>query len=137
MIYNLDIELQRKEAETYFGHLLEKRSKAEIKQVRGKRSGQQNNYLHLILSKFALHFGYTLAEAKEVYKSMSPDIYEYEKQGRTFYRSSADLNSKEMTDSIEKFRNESAREGCYLPEANEEAFLDSIRNEIEQNKRWL
>jgi hypothetical protein len=137
MIYDLSNEMQVKEAETYFKYLTEKSAKCEIKQLRKKRSGQQNRYLHLLIGKFAMHFGYTMIEAKEIYKSVSCEIYKYTKKGRQFYRSSADLTTKEMTDSIEKFRQKSAENGCYLPSADEESFLMSIQNEIEKNQQYL
>ena len=40
-----------------------------------------------------------------------------------------------MAITIDKFRNySSAVAGVYLPEANEQAFLDEIEREIEKNK---
>lgn len=110
---------------------------ADVRRVDPKRSLRQNNYLHLLLGAFGAHFGYTLAEAKLVYKELNKGVYAYQKKGRTFYRSSADLDTAEMTKTIDHFREVSERHGCPLPIATDDAWLRSIENMIEQNKGKL
>lgn len=133
MIYDLAKHLDRRRAEKRFAELIKEGTIIELtKKV--KRSLSQNNYLYLILSWFANETGYTTVEAKCIYKDLSPSIFYYSKNGRRFIRSTADLTTKEMTDSIEKFRNYSSAEaGIYLPAPNEEAFLDEILIELSKN----
>mgnify|MGYP000894825755 FL=1 len=80
-----------------------------------------------------MHFGYTLEEAKLVYKQVNESTYYYEKKGRQFIRSSADLNTAEMTKTIDKFRQKSADAGFPLPSAEDREWLDRIDIEISRN----
>lgn len=79
-----------------------------------------------------MHFGYDLAEAKEVYKDVCKEIYWYEKKGRKFKRSSADLSKEDMMRSIDLFIQKSAEQGCPLPIATDRGWLDAISNEAER-----
>ncbi len=134
MIYNLSKYIDRQRAQKRFDELMDERTKIELKKKQ-KRSLRQNNYLYLLIGFFALETGYTKIESKTIYKEQSPEIYEYEKDGHKFIRSSANLTTTEMAITIDKFRNYSSSEaGLYLPEANEQAFLDEIEREIEKNK---
>jgi hypothetical protein len=140
MIFNLPKDTEKFKAA--FEKLTEYVGRVELKKLHPKRSLNQNNYLHLILSMFAMNFGYTLEEAKQLYKAVNEDVYCYiitkpDKSTLLVLRSSAELDTKEMTDSIEKFRNYSAEAGCYLPAPNEQEYLDHIANEIEKHKTWL
>ena len=133
MLYNGqdkgDVQMASKRLEYFATH----GKRFELKEVRKKRSLSQNRYLHLILTWFGLHFGYSKEEAKDIFKRyVNKDYFYYEKKSRVFYKSTADLNSKEMTICIERFRNLSSSQGCYLPNANEQDMLDSIRNEIDK-----
>ena len=133
MIYHLDKEIDRKRAQKRFDELMDERTKIVLTK-KAKRTLRQNRYLHLILGWFAIETGYTRIESKKIYKDQSPEIYEYEKSGQKFIRSSADLSSTEKTKTIETFRNYSSAEaGVYLPEANEKHFLDEIEREISRN----
>jgi hypothetical protein len=109
-----------------------------------KRTLQQNNYLHLILSWFAIETGYTVEYVKKEYfkKLCNRELFEVEVRGKfgavKDYRSSADLNSGELTTAIDRFRDWSANEGnIYLPSPNEEKFLQQIEVEISKKQRWL
>ena len=137
MIYNLAIPAEAEKAFTYLTELVGKDAVAEISKVSPKRSKSQNSYLHLIIGAFAQHFGYTLAEAKLIYKEVNKDLYAYEKKGRTFWRSSADLAKDEMAKSIDRFREKSDEAGYPLPLATDEAWLMQIQNAIEQSKYYL
>ncbi len=134
MIYDLSSVVDRNRAEKRFVQLMGEGAKIELKK-REKRSLNQNNYLHLLIGFFALETGYNLVEVKQIYKECSPEIYGYEKNGKKFIRSSADLSTSEMSKSIDKFRNMSSSEaGIYLPEANEDKFLDEIERELAKNR---
>ena len=132
--------VNKHEAEAAFEYLTKcvgEHSLVEIKKVSAKRSNPQNRYLHLIIGAFSVHFGYTLEEGKQVYKMLNRDIYVYEKNGRTFYRSSKDLTVEEMAKSVDKFREASASNGYELPLATDQDWLVQIDNAIEQAKYYL
>lgn len=136
MIYNLDNEIDRQHAKSKLKKLFDDRKVVEIKEKRN-RTLSQNNYLHLILSYFAMETGYSLNEAKQIYKDINEDIYCYNKifpdRQIRVYRSSADLDTVEMTKTIDKFRRYSNEEaGIYLPSSDEKRFLQEI--EIQTSK---
>jgi hypothetical protein len=134
MIYDLSSQIDRKRAEKRFVQLMGEEVKIELKKKQ-KRSIRQNSYLHLLIGYFAIETGYTTVEAKQIYKNCSPEIFEYENKGVNFIRSSADLSTTDMSKSIDKFRDMSSSEaGVYLPEANEDKFLDEIEAELQRNR---
>ena len=137
MIYNLRNETQRTKAKEYLKKCFENGDRIEVVKRFFKRSISQNSYLHLILSWYGLEFGYTLEEAKTIYKNINFETYTYQKKNQMFCKSSTELTTKEMTDTIEKFRNNSALNGCYLPAPNEQDKLDYLKNEIENKKQYL
>lgn len=137
MKYDLSIEAEARGAKEYLDRLIKRGNLAEVKKVNPARSLNQNNYLHLLLGAFGSHFGYTLEEAKLIYKEINADIYAYEKKGRQFFRSSADLDKSEMTKSIDRFREKSAEQGCPLPAATDQGWLRAIANEIERSGHYL
>lgn len=137
MKFNLKLPAEAGRATDYLNTLIKNGSLAEVKKISPKRSLNQNSYLHLLLSAFGAHFGYTLEEAKLIYKEINPKVYAYEKKGRTFYRSSADLTKDEMTASIERFRDKSAEAGYPLPTATDQGWLRELENSIEAQEKYL
>lgn len=134
MIYDLSSQIDRKRAEKRFVQLMGESVKIELKK-KTKRSIRQNSYLHLLIGYFAIETGYTATESKQIYKEQTPQVYEYEKDGKKFIRSSADLTTSEMSITIDRFRDYSSNEaGIYLPEANEDKFLEEIEIEIQRNR---
>lgn len=131
MRYNLANKPELDQAFEYITKLTGQEAIVNITKVNPKRTLNQNNYLHLLLGAFGDHFGYTLEEAKEIFKDISKDIFYYEKKGRTFKRSSADLDTKELTIAIDRFMAKSAEAGCPLPIATNEEWLRSIENTME------
>jgi len=132
MKYNLDKEIDIQRSERRFKALLVKRGIIELKEVK-HRSISQWGYLHLILTWFGMETGYTLEEAKLIYKRINKEIYTYTKNGDLFYRSSADLDSADLTKSIDVFRDYSAREAnIYLPLPNEHNLLKEIEVQASQ-----
>ncbi|MGP1549188.1 MAG: hypothetical protein ACTTI4_00600 [Prevotella fusca] len=117
----------------------------ELTEKKPKRSLPQNKYLHVILAYFGTQTGNTLAWVKERYYKVliNPDIFIRQKDdkflGKTQYlRSSADLDTAEMSLSIERFRNWAAQEaGIYIPSADEAIFIQQMEIEIERNKEFL
>lgn len=134
MIYDLKLAIDRQHAEKRFVQLMKECTKIELtKKV--KRSLDQNSYLHVIIGVFASETGYTRVEAKQIYKECTPQVYEYEKEGKKFIRSSADITTSEMSITINRFRDYSSSEaGVYLPSADEKQFLEECEREIQRNK---
>jgi hypothetical protein len=134
MKYRMADSVQNKAARNRLYYLASKKRVVEIKEIRPKRTLAQNSYLHLIVAYFGVHFGYSLEEAKQLYKELNRDIYFYKKKKRTFIRSSADLNKEEMARSIDNFMLKSAEAGCPLPLATDQDWLLEIENEIERSR---
>ena len=138
MNYDLSNPIELKTATARFDFLFAKQKRISLTEKRKKRTFRQNRYLHLLLGWFAVETGYTLAEAKYIYKLQSKEIFVYSKKGINFIRSSADLDTKKMTISIERFRNySSTTAGIYLPEANETDFLNMIETELEKHENKI
>lgn len=139
MIYPTNIPAKKQQAVEYFNHLVSKGARIELKEKKYKRTIRQNAYLHLLLTWFGLHFGYTLEEVKqEIFKKqVSPELfYEGEKKGIVTietWRSTADLDTGELTTAIERFRDFSASHGFPLPEPSDLVWLNDIENEINQH----
>ena len=134
MIYDLSLQIDRSRAEKRFVQLMGEAVKIELKK-KVKRSLNQNSYLHVIIGFFALETGYTRVEAKQIYKECTPQVYEYEKDGKKFIRSSAELSTSEMSITINRFRDYSSIDaGVYLPSADEKQFLEECEREIQRNK---
>lgn len=117
----------------------------ELTEKKPRRSNQQNAYLHVILGYFAMETGNTLEWVKQQYfkKLVNADIFIREQEDKWLgrmkvLRSSADLDSAEMTTAIDRFRNWSSSEaGIYLPSANEEDMLSLMEIEISRYKQYL
>ncbi|QYS85443.1 hypothetical protein JJC03_09350 [Flavobacterium oreochromis] len=146
MIYNSEKKIDTQRALVKIRQLISQRKTFELTEKRPKRTLSQNNYLHLILSWYALEYGETLAYIKqEVFKKqINQDLFHTEfinrKTGeiRDSWRSSADLSTAELTQAIERFRNYSAKEaGIYLPEPSDLAYIKEIEIQIENNKLYL
>jgi len=139
MKYNLADPKELEKAADYLSKLSSKECIAEIKEVRKNRSLRQNAYLHLTFGIFGLELGYDTAEAKMIYKRYAcPELYVYKKNGIPFVKSSADLDVKQMTDSIEKWRKYAAEAGVDIPAPNNQEALMYYQNRIEQEGgKWL
>lgn len=146
MWYNLKNPL---EIDKFKDRVTELRNKGAVVELTEKRarSLQANKYLHLMLSKFALEYGYTLDEVKtHFYKvTVNPDIYIRERVDKfsgeiyKYVRSSAELTSDEMSKSIEAFREFWLEEGGYrFPSSDEYIALLHIQHDVEnESKEFL
>lgn len=125
--------------------LIEKGAIFDLTEKKPKWSNDQNKYLHVILGYFAAETGNTLEWVKSEYykKHVNPDIFIREREDKflghvKYLRSSADLDSREMSLSIDRFRNFSASTaGIYLPSPEEERLLQLAEIEIERNKEFI
>ena len=108
------------------------------------RSVQQNKYFYLILGFFACEFGYSVDEAKMLFKStVNPDLFvrtKINKFGKQvhYLRSSSELTTAEMTTAIERFRNYAASVcGIYISSPEDRQFITHCEKVIEENKEYV
>lgn len=137
MKYNTIVRADAERAVEYLISLIDKGKMVEVKHISPKRSLNQNAYLHVLIGAFGLHFGYTIEEAKIIYKRMNAGIYIYTKKDTKFLRSSADLTKEEMAKSIDTFRKKSDELGYSLPPADDPGWLREVENAIEQARHFL
>lgn len=117
----------------------------ELTEKKPKRSLPQNKYLHVILAYFGTQTGNTLEWVKQQYykKLVNPDLFIREKEDKYLgkikvLRSSADLDTAEMSLSVDRFRNWAAQEaGIYIPSADEAILIQQMEIEIERSKEFL
>ena len=144
MIYNLKNPSEVIDLENRVNELIEQRAVVDLTKKNPNRSLSQNAYLHVILGFFASELGYTLEEVKQgIFKQIcNKEIFvrNIEVCGKPieYLRSSKDLDSKEMTTAIERFRNWSSLEaGIYLPSADEKHFISHMQKELRRYKQWI
>lgn len=145
MIFNLANPYDLDRYKEYVNTLYKKQAIVEVKEKKKNRSLRQNAYLHVILTYFACEYGCTMEEAKlDFYKRLcNRELFvikktnKYGKQVESV-RSSSELDTGEMTTSIERFRNwSSATAGIYLPSPYEHEFLIHCQQVIEQNREFI
>lgn len=145
MWYDGNNELQAVQARMRLEKLIKDGKVFELTEKKPKRSLSQNAYLHVLLGYFAAQTGNTLEWVKKEYykKLVNPTTFIRTKEDRfmgvvKYLRSSADLDTAEMTATIDRFRNWSAGEaGIYLPAPDEERLLQLAQIEIERNKEFI
>ena len=144
-VYDLNNQYDAQKFRQKVLELLHRGGGVELKRIHQLRSNQQNRYLHLLLGFFASEFGLSLDEVKIDYfkRKLNSDIFykeEVNKKGNRVrrLRSTADLNTSEMSIAIERFRNWSAAvAGLYLPSANEQEALLWVQKQIEQDREYI
>lgn len=145
MIYNLSSPLDKANFLIRAKKLAESGVIVDLTEKKPRRSLPQNKYLHVILAYFGTQTGNTLEWVKQQYykKLVNPDLFIREKEDKYLgrikvLRSSADLDTAEMSLSIERFRNWAAQEaGIYIPSADEAILIQQMEIEIERSKEFL
>ena len=145
MLYDLKNPLERANFMTRANALSSSQKVVELTEKKPVRTIQQNKYLHVIIGYFASQCGYTLDYVKQNYFKIlcNKDIFARDTDDQylgkvTIVRSSASLDTSEMTTAIERFRNwASAEAGIYLPEPHEEEMLTYAMQELERYKQYL
>ena len=117
MILDLSIEADKKKAEVYFAKLIKDGSPIELTKIHQNRTNKQNRYLHALFAIFGNTFGYDIEESKILIKRQLG--YTYQKNGKAFLKRTSEMDTKELTEFIDKFRMFSSVNGCYLPSADE------------------
>ena len=145
MLYDLNNQLQAEGFKLRCNSLYGKKCIVELTEKKPMRTDNQNRYLHLILGYFASQYGCTLEYAKKNYFKIlcNKELFvantddKYLGSIKTL-RSSADLNTEELSTAIERFRNWSASEaGIYIPSPDEKEYLSLAEIEIEKNKNFI
>lgn len=144
-LYDLSNPLHSEQFKTRAVMLAKKQVIVELTEKKPRRTNAQNRYLHLILGYFACETGNDLEYVKRNYFKYlcNKDLFVTEVDDKYLgkkveLRSSATLDTAEMTTAIERFRNWSASEaGIYLPSSDEERLLQLIEIEMERNKEYI
>lgn len=147
MLFDLKHKDQQIKAHEYFMKLSDQEQPIELKRVAPKRSNLQNRYFHALINLFAIEYGDRVDYVKQdiLKKIACPHIFKTEhvnkKTGeiREDWRSTASLDSEEMSKVIDHFRTWSVTEnGIHLPSA-EEYKTDWITylQTIENNREYL
>ena len=145
MIYNLSSPLDKANFLLRAKKLADSGVIVDLTEKKPRRSLPQNKYLHVVLAYFGTQTGNTLEWVKQQYykKLVNPDLFIREKEDKYLgkikvLRSSADLDTAEMSLSTERFRNWAAQEaGIYIPSADEAILIQQMEMEIERNKEFL
>lgn len=145
MIFNLANPYEVSKFDAYIYKIRMKPCVVEVKEKKKQRSLRQNSYLHVLISYFACEYGCSADEAKLEYykKTCNKDLY-VRKVVNKFgmeverTRSSRELDTLEMTTSIERFRNWSSSVAhIYLPSPQEHDYLIHCMQIIEENKEFV
>ena len=127
MLLDLSIPEELIRAQDYFEKLVDFGAKIELKRIPEKRTVKQNSYLHALFALFGGEIGLTTEESKTLVKRELG--YIYEKNGLKFLRKTSEMDTQELTEFIDKFRNYSSKNGFYLPSADEfnENYFDMMK----------
>jgi len=154
MLLNLANPFDRKKFTDYSDRLSKKGEElessggclaVELTERRPLRSNAQNAYLHVLIGYFACEYGITAEEAKvDVYKRQcNADMFVRKRMNKRgveveYLRSSADLTTQEMSQSIERFRNMSSSQyGIYLPSSEDHAFIIYAQQQIKEQDEFV
>ena len=143
MTYDLSNDLHRKQFLARSENLLDKGAFVELREMTG-RTGGQNRYLHLVIGVVAMETGVTLDFCKqEYYKKLANRgifvTYRHDPfAGQVeVLRSSRDLTTEEMTESITRFKKWAAEQGIYIPDPEDAERLKDIEMEMGRMKSYL
>lgn len=131
MLLDLSLEFDRDLFEKRSKHILDKRLKIEMTVKRELKSLSQLKYLYVCLNMYAVYVGETLERVKVDLKLECPFMHE-DYRGYVYLISSAELDTKQMTNFIEWIRNNAAMKGVFIPSPEEYR-----RNWIEYEKEIL
>lgn len=143
--YNLRNPYEQQKFKEKVNELYSNGECVELKKINPTRSLSQNSYLHVLLGFFASEFGYTIDEVKiDIFKrKCNKAIFERERMNKRgemkkYLRSSANLDTKEMTTAIERFRNYSSSVcGLYLPSPYENEMLFFAQQQMDSMQEYI
>lgn len=124
--------------------LAESGKTVELTEKKPKRTLSQNSFLWLCLSYWGSQTGYTKEEAETIYKNVNRELYYTHKVIAgveiEYIRHTYELDTAEMTASIERFRNWAAmNDACpvYIPSPEDYQLVQIMEIEIERNKKYI
>ena len=100
MFFETNNPVLASKARKYLESLIAKGAKVDVTQKRKTRSKWQNAWLHAVIKEISDFTGYETDEAKEIIKRKCG--LGYTKNGHQFTRSTADLDTKEFTEFMER-----------------------------------
>lgn len=144
-LYDLSNGLDAQNFKLRCNSLYKKGCIVELKERKLQRTSSQNKYLHTCLGYFGALTGYTLEYVKrEYYKILcNPETFIRETddpyRGRIkVLRSSADLDTAELSLTLDRFRDWAAQEaGIYIPSPEEHRLVQLMEIEVERNRNRL
>lgn len=120
-LYDTSNPLQKEQFKARSAKLAESGKVVELTEKKPKRTLNQNKYLHICLAYFGCQIGETMEYVKRNYYKIlcNKDTFIREREDKflgkiKYLRSSADLDSAEMSLTIERFRNFSSAQGIYI-----------------------
>lgn len=138
MRYDLSNDNEYREALNWLVLCMAQDKVIEMKVVRKTRSIKANAYYHLLLGICGSEWGYSLQEMKIMHKrDISPNIFIYFKNDKPFTKSSAELTTKELSDSIEQLKKYAAEQSLILPEPTDEDAMRHWERQITKDERFL
>lgn len=143
-LYDLSNPLQLENFKTRCTCLLGKGTIVELTEKKPKRSNKQNAYLHTILAYFGTEVGESADYVKLNYFKLhcNKELFVQQKSddliGETkAIRSTASLDTAEMTTAIDRFRNWAASVGVYIPSPDEERLVQLMEIEVYRNREFI
>lgn len=146
MLFDLSNDLHAENFKKRCNILYKKKCVVELTEKKPQRTIRQNSYLHAALGYFGLQFGYKIEEVKEWYfkEICNPDLFVktihdvVTGQERKVFKSSAELDTEQMTLAIERFRNWAADvAGVYIPSPEEHRLVEQMELETQRAKLYL
>jgi len=135
---NFDKERFKKRVNFLYGN-----ERVVILQEMTKRTLKQNNYLHLILTAFALETGYTLECVKRNFFKLevNKDLFLSEERGnfgtKQALKSTTQITKDNLSIAIDRFKKWSSDNGIYLPEPEDEEYLAHLEIEASRLQRYI
>lgn len=144
MIYDTSNPLDKANFMLRARKLAESGKIVELTEKKPKRTLSQNSFLWLCLSYWGSQMGYTKEEAETIYKNVNRELYYTHKVIAgveiEYIRHTYELDTAEMTASIERFRNWAAmNDACpvYIPSPEDYQLVQIMEIEIERNKKYI
>lgn len=144
MIYDTSNPLDKANFMLRARKLAESGKIVELTEKKPKRTLSQNSFLWLCLSYWGSQTGYTKEEAETIYKNVNLELYYTHKVIAgveiEYIRHTYELDTAEMTASIERFRNWAAmNDACpvYIPSPEDYQLVQIMEIEIERNKEYI
>ena len=137
MIYDTTNIVQSNDLKLKVKEYISKGYTVELKRKIKRRSIPLNSFLHVVISIFAIEYGYSLDEAKTLLKRKCSFMV-YEKNGMKFLKKTSKLDNLECSKFVDFIRNYASQQGLYILDAEEYKLKQfEIDKEINKHKEYL